>query len=62
MAASPEQLSKSLEERLEKLQKTLRYWQVWEAEHEACKEEIGELDDDATADQMVRLFKYLCSH
>ncbi len=50
-----EETRTSLESSVEKLRKALQYWQTWEAEYEACKEEISELGDDATADEMVWL-------
>jgi unconventional prefoldin RPB5 interactor 1 len=53
MGSSPDELQTSLESRAEKLRKALQYWQIWEAEYDACKEEISKLNDDATADEMV---------
>ncbi|KAF2429323.1 hypothetical protein EJ08DRAFT_680071 [Tothia fuscella] len=37
-----EKLRQALESNIEKLRKTLSYWQTWEAEHEGWKEELEE--------------------
>lgn len=38
-----------LEENVEKLSKSLKYWQIWEAEYEGFREELQMLDDGATS-------------
>ena len=43
-----------LEENISKMQKSLRYWQTWEAEYEGLKEEISGLGDRHTHEQLVR--------
>lgn len=43
-----------LEENVSKLQKSLQYWQTWEAEYEGLKEEISQLGDKHTHAQLVR--------
>lgn len=42
-----------LVENISKLQKSLRYWQTWEAEYEGLKEEILGLGDRHTNEQLV---------
>lgn len=42
-----------LEENISKLQKSLQYWQTWEAEYEGLKEEISGLGDRHSLDQLV---------
>lgn len=42
-----------LEENIVKLQKSLRHWQLWEAEYEGLKEEILGLGDGHTKVQLV---------
>lgn len=42
-----------LEGNISKLQKSLRYWQTWEAEYEGLKEEILGLGDRHTHEQLV---------
>ncbi|KAL2818804.1 Prefoldin subunit-domain-containing protein [Aspergillus cavernicola] len=44
-----------LESNILQLQKSLYYWRTWEAEYDALKEEIGELNDDATVDDFLQV-------
>jgi unconventional prefoldin RPB5 interactor 1 len=44
-----------LEENIEKLQKSLRHWQTWEAEYEGLKEEILAADPTPNRQQLVAL-------
>lgn len=44
-----------LEENIEKLRKTLRHWQLWEAEYEGLKEEILAADPKPNRKQLVAL-------
>lgn len=43
-----------LEESLSELQKSLQYWQTWEAEYEGLKEEIIALGKEHTPDELVK--------
>ena len=42
-----------LAENISKLQKSLRYWQTWEAEYEGLKEDLIGLGDRHTHEQLV---------
>ena len=42
-----------LEKNVEDLRKSLRYWQLWEAEYEGLKEDISELGDKAKEKELV---------
>ena len=42
-----------LEKNVEELRKSLRYWQLWEAEYEGFKEEISGLGDEAKEKELV---------
>ncbi|OJJ40946.1 hypothetical protein ASPWEDRAFT_47629 [Aspergillus wentii DTO 134E9] len=44
-----------LESNILKLQESLYHWRTWEAEYDGLKEEIGDLDDDATTDDFLRV-------
>src|SRR6187402_1913288 len=44
-----------LENNIEKLQKSLRHWQTWEAEYEGLKEEILAADPPPTRTELVAL-------
>lgn len=44
-----------LEENVAGLQKSLQYWQTWEAEYEGLKEEIIALGKEHTPDELVEL-------
>ncbi|EAW10359.1 prefoldin-like protein [Aspergillus clavatus NRRL 1] len=44
-----------LEGNILKLQESLYHWRTWEAEYEGLKEEINDLDDDATTDDFLRV-------
>ncbi|GAB1204320.1 hypothetical protein APSETT445_002972 [Aspergillus pseudonomiae] len=44
-----------LEGNILKLQESLYHWRTWEAEYDALKDEISELDDDATMDDFLRI-------
>ncbi|KAL4922548.1 Prefoldin subunit-domain-containing protein [Aspergillus aurantiobrunneus] len=44
-----------LETNILQLQQSLYHWREWEAEYEGLKEDIGNLDDDATADDFLRV-------
>ncbi|KAL8695432.1 MAG: hypothetical protein Q9218_000010 [Villophora microphyllina] len=43
-----ERQRRRLEENVEKLEKSIKYWQTWEAEYEGLKEELQHLGDDAS--------------
>lgn len=43
-----------LQENISKLQKSLQYWQTWEAEYEGLKEEIS---DSRSHEQLVRILE-----
>jgi unconventional prefoldin RPB5 interactor 1 len=47
-----EDLRQKLETNITKLRKALSYWQTWEAEHEGLNEELQELGEDASAEDM----------
>jgi hypothetical protein len=47
-----EELRQTLETNITKLRKALTYWRTWEAEHEGLKEELEELEGDASAEDM----------
>lgn len=47
MMENMERLRQQLEENNRKLQSSLRYWQISEAEYEGLKEEVEALDDDS---------------
>ena len=42
-----------LEDNVSKLQASLLHWQIWDAEYEAFKEELLNLEDTASAAEMV---------
>ena len=42
-----------LEQNVKELRKSLRYWQLWEAEYEGFKEEISGLGDKAKEKELV---------
>ncbi|GKZ25591.1 hypothetical protein AbraIFM66951_002979 [Aspergillus brasiliensis] len=44
-----------LEGNISKLQDSLYHWRTWEAEYDGFKDEINELDDDATMDDYLRV-------
>lgn len=44
-----------LEGNISKLQDSLYHWRTWEAEYDGFKEEINELDDDATMNDYLRV-------
>ncbi|KAE8149275.1 Prefoldin subunit-domain-containing protein [Aspergillus avenaceus] len=44
-----------LEGNILKLQESLYHWRTWEAEYDGLKEEINELDDDATTGDFVKV-------
>ncbi|KAI4198589.1 MAG: hypothetical protein LQ350_005180 [Teloschistes chrysophthalmus] len=44
-----ERQRRHLEENIEKLNKSIRYWQTWEAEYEDLKEELQSLGDEASS-------------
>ncbi|XRM47585.1 hypothetical protein ABZX51_010555 [Aspergillus tubingensis] len=44
-----------LEGNISKLQDSLYHWRTWEAEYDGLKDEINELDDDATMDDYLRV-------
>ncbi|PWY86067.1 hypothetical protein BO70DRAFT_360879 [Aspergillus heteromorphus CBS 117.55] len=44
-----------LEGNISKLQDSLYHWRTWEAEYDGLKEDIDELDDDATTDDFLRV-------
>lgn len=44
-----------LEDNILKLQESLYHWRIWEAEYDGFKDEIGELDVDATTDDFLRV-------
>ena len=46
-----------LECNVTQLRKALRYWRLWDAEHEGLKQELQELPDDAGEDAIVHLHK-----
>lgn len=47
-----EKLRTSLEENIQKLRKSLAYWQLWEAEYEGLKETLQALEDGSSPDDM----------
>src|ERR1700712_1021753 len=48
-------LRETLEGTIAKLQKTLRYWQTWEAEYEGLKEELEAEGSEPSAEEMVAI-------
>jgi len=48
-----ERLRVNLETSIEKLRKSLAYWQLWEAEYEGLKESLQALDDNASPEDML---------
>ena len=50
-----ERQRRELEGNVLKLQQSLYHWRTWEAEYDGLKEEISELDDDATTDEFLRI-------
>ncbi|KAL4867339.1 Prefoldin subunit-domain-containing protein [Aspergillus spectabilis] len=44
-----------LESNILQLQQSLYHWRTWEAEYDGLMENIGELDDDATTDDFLRV-------
>ncbi|KAL4796765.1 Prefoldin subunit-domain-containing protein [Aspergillus venezuelensis] len=44
-----------LESNILQLQQSLYHWRTWEAEYEGLKEDIAELDDDATTTDFLRI-------
>jgi len=55
-------LRETLEARVSKLQKTLQYWQTWEAEYEGLKDELDALEEDPTTEQMYQIGCDYASH
>ena len=49
-----EQRRLHLEANISRLEESLRYWQVWEAEYEGIKEDFEGLGRNATSEQLVR--------
>lgn len=43
-----EKLRITLEDNIQKLRKSLAYWQLWEAEYEGLKETLQALEDDSS--------------
>lgn len=50
-----ERQRRELEGNILKLQESLYHWRTWEAEYDGLKEEISELDDDASTDDFLRI-------
>jgi unconventional prefoldin RPB5 interactor 1 len=50
-----DRLRDNLEAAISKLQKTLRYWQTWEAEYEGLKEELEAEEKEPSAEAMVTI-------
>lgn len=50
-----ERQRRELEGNVLKLQQSLYHWRTWEAEYDGLKEEISELDDNATTDEFLRI-------
>lgn len=48
-----EKLRTSLEENIQKLRKSLAYWQLWEAEYEGLKETLQALEDGSSPTDML---------
>ncbi|KAL4960442.1 prefoldin-like protein [Aspergillus stella-maris] len=48
-----------LESNILQLQQSLYHWRTWEAEYEGLKEDIAELDDDATTTDFLRINRNL---
>ncbi|KAJ5389680.1 uncharacterized protein N7496_000748 [Penicillium cataractarum] len=48
-----EQRRLALEDNISELQKSLYHWRTWEAEYDGLREEINELNDDATSDDFL---------
>lgn len=46
---------KRLEENIEQLRKSLRHWQIWEAEYEALKEDILAVDPAPDSNQLLEI-------
>ncbi|KAF5856399.1 hypothetical protein ETB97_007449 [Aspergillus alliaceus] len=44
-----------LEDNILKLQESLYHWRIWEAEYDGFKDEVSELDVDATTDDFLRV-------
>jgi unconventional prefoldin RPB5 interactor 1 len=57
MSSSPSQHREELEAKIAKLHNTRTYWLRWEVDHEACKEEMEELGQHATANDMLEIGK-----
>ena len=50
-----ERQRRELEANILKLQESLYHWRTWEAEYDGLKEEIDELDDNASTDDFLRI-------
>jgi unconventional prefoldin RPB5 interactor 1 len=48
-----EKLRATLEENIQKLRKSLAYWQLWEAEYEGLKETVQSLEDGSSPDELL---------
>lgn len=48
-----EKLRTTLEDNIQKLRKTLAYWQLWEAEYEGLKETLQALEDGSSPVDML---------
>jgi hypothetical protein len=48
-----EKLRATLEENIQKLRKSLAYWQLWEAEYEGLQETVQSLEDGSSPDEML---------
>ena len=50
-----ERQRRELEDNIWKLQESLYHWRTWEAEYDGLKDEINDLDSDATTDEFLRI-------
>ncbi|KAF2153342.1 hypothetical protein K461DRAFT_293610 [Myriangium duriaei CBS 260.36] len=55
IVASVEARRAQLEASLTKLQTALQHWRTWDVEYEGLKEELGELDESAGSDEIIRI-------
>lgn len=51
--ANLERLRQSLETSIDKLRTSLRYWETWEYEHAGFKEELEQVGDELSTEEML---------
>ena len=52
---SLERLRQNLEDQIEKLRQSLRYWRTWEAEYEGFKEELTAIDHEPSTEEILKI-------